>query len=92
MEHRWKHGAAFAEYAEALHIDTNQIVAVMSKPVDGSQVWVVMWTDLGDYEPPEEQPVYASALTRDEDSILVTDRARRPVCTIGDLLPMLGDA
>jgi len=61
----WKSGAWFAECAEALSINTDQVLAMFPKD-DFMFVW---------YTAPEStsEDVYMAVFTRDEDNILVIE-------------------
>lgn len=64
MKVQWGRSPDFAEMAEALGIDTGQVI--MAK-VDDPEEMVVLYTPDRDGEP----PVWRAALARDADGILI---------------------
>lgn len=64
MKYEWQRGPAFAEYAEALKINTSQVFA--ASPFDQSHIFVLYTPD-----PEGRPPVWQAMLARDADGLLV---------------------
>jgi hypothetical protein len=61
MKAEWKGRTAFAEIAEALDVQTDEIMAAM--PLGGGQGFVVLYT-------PEPELIWQARLERDSDRVL----------------------
>jgi len=66
--HEWRPGADFAEFAEALGIDTNQIMAASA--VGAEKVTVLFTAKADEYGFDYDEPVLGAILVRDADKIL----------------------
>lgn len=75
MNSEWKSRTAFAEIAEALEIDTDQVMAAL--PLDGGQGWLVLYT-------PDDW-VHRALLGRDPDNVLRRWKHAR-VCPLDDFM------
>src|SRR3954471_5436960 len=66
MKAEWRQGSDFAEVAEALNINTDQVLAVVNPGVKG--VGVVFFT------PDETMTIWSAIIERDEQQILIASR------------------
>ncbi len=79
MESEWKRGHAFAEFAEAIGVETREVMAAWSH--SGQKV-TLLYT-----EPPStlDSPVLMVVLQRDADGILVPGPSEDTGQTVGEL-------
>lgn len=80
----WRGAVDFAEYAEALDVPTDQVMAVFFDPDSGKHV--ILYSD--EYQG-DATPFYRAIGRRDADSILVVAPSE-PLGTLGDLADDVG--
>lgn len=85
MRHRqeWRPGVDFAEFAEALGINTDQIMAATK--LDGEHATVLFTAEPDEHGFDPDEPIYAASLARDADGILVVTSRQLTSMTWGPL-------
>jgi len=85
VRHRqeWRPGVDFAEFAEALGINTDQIMAASN--VNDEHVAVLFAATTDDHGCDPDEPIYAASLARDADGILVVTSRQLTSMTWGPL-------